>query len=358
MRRPGAGWLVAAGLLAVVQHAWAASTTRGTVVRAQIESRALRGNLVGVDVRRNIEVYLPPGYARGSKRYPVIYFIHNYQWSPSRVFEENRLQDFVERAVERKQMGEVILVAGDFTTPTGINFFGNDVVAGRWIDHIAEELVPHVDANFRTLPTAASRGIAGHFFGGFAALKVPMLRPGLFGAAYSLHPVGTGTGLYPGMWRPDWKLVHEARTWEDLQRHNFTPIFVAMSQAYLPNPTRPPFFCDFMVEMEQGKLVPNSANIIELTSRFLLDSLLRDHPEGLKRLRALKLDWGRYDSNQDHVYANVAFSRKLEEYGITHAAEEYAGNEWNQLWVPQGRVEADLLPFFAQHLEGAAPPSL
>ena len=67
------------------------------------------------------------------------------------------------------------------------------------------------------------------------------------------------------------------------------------------------------------------------------------------------MDWGRYDPNQDHVYANVAFSRKLEEYGITHSAEEYAGNEWNQLWVPNGRVEADLLPFFAQYLEGAAP---
>jgi hypothetical protein len=259
--------------------------------------------------------------------------------------------------VQRGQLGEVIVVAGDFTTPTGFNFFGNDIVAGRWIDHIAKELVPHIDANFRTRATAASRGIAGHFFGGFAALKVPMLHPELFGAAYALHPVGTGTGLFPGTWRPDWKLVHEARGWPDLQRHNFTPIFVAMSQAYLPNPARPPFFCDFMVEPAGDELVPDTANIVALTSRFLLDSVLREHPTALKRLRGLKLDWGRYDSNQDHVYANVAFSRRLEEYGITHFAEEYIGNEWNQLWVPNGRVEADLLPFFAQYLEGAAPAS-
>lgn len=345
-------WMAACLALAVSSPA---PTAMGKVVDTEIQSKALEGNLVGVDPRRRIKVYLPAGYERGSKRYPVLYFIHNYHWSPARLFEENRLQDFVERAVERGQMGEVILVAGDFTTPTGFNFFGNDVVAGRWVDHIARELVPHIDANFRTRAEAASRGIAGHFFGGFAALKVPMLHPELFGAAYALHPVGTGTGLFPGMWRPDWKLVHEARAWEDLQRHNFTPIFVAMSQAYLPNPARPPFFCDFMVEPQNGQLLPNSTNIATLTSRFLLDSVLREHPQALRKLRALKLDWGRYDVNQDHVYANVAFSRKLEEYGIPHFAEEFAGNEWNQLWVPNGRVEADLLPFFAQYLEGAAP---
>jgi hypothetical protein len=110
-----------------------------------------------------------------------------------------------------------------------------------------------------------------------------------------------------------------------------------------------------MVEPLDGQLVPSTANIIALHSRFLLDSLLVDHAEALKKLRALKMDWGRYDPNQDHVNANVAFSRKLENFGIPHFAEEYAGNEWNQLWVPQGRVEADLLPFFAQYLEGAAP---
>jgi hypothetical protein len=344
-----AGALLALAVMAPVPAA------TGKVVDLEIQSKALEGNRVGVDPRRRVKVYLPASYERSSTRYPVIYFVHNYHWSPARLFGENRLQDFVERAVGRGQMAEVILVAGDFTTPTGFNFFGNDVVAGRWIDHIANELVPQIDANFRTRATAASRGIAGHFFGGFAALKVPMLHPKLFGSAYALHPVGTGTGLFPGMWRPDWKLVHEARSWEDLQRHNFTPIFVAMAQAYLPNPTRPPFFCDFMVEPENGNLVPNTRNIATLTSRFLLDSVLREHPESLKRLRALKLDWGRYDSTQDHVYANVAFSRKLEEFGIAHFAEEYAGNEWNQLWVPQGRVEADLLPFFAQYLEGAAP---
>ena len=321
-------WKFWAGALLVFALAWPAQAARGRVVDAEFRSRSLEGNLVGVDTLRRIKVYLPPGYERGASRYPVVYYVHNTQRSPRQLFEENRLNEFLDRAIARGRLGEVIVVAGDFTTPTGFNLFGNDVVAGRWIDHVADELVPYVDSHFRTRAAAASRGITGDFFGGFAALKVPMLRPGLFGTVYALHPVGTGTGLQPGTWRPDWRIVHEARNWQDLQRDTYAPVFVAMAQAYLPNPARPPLYCDFMVEPSNGRLEPHTGNIIAMYSRFLLDSLLREHANGLKGLN-IKIDWGRHDPTQGHVYANQAFTRKLEEYGIPHFSEEFAGDAWN-----------------------------
>ncbi len=344
-------WLWA---LLAVTASFPVAAADGRIVDAEINSRALEGNLVGVDPRRRIKVYLPPGYERSTDRYPVIYYVHNMHWSPRQLFDESRLNGFIDRAIERGRLGEVIVVAGDFTTRNGFNFFGNDPVAGRWVDHIVKELVPYVDANFRTRAVRASRGITGDFFGGFAALKVPMLHPDLFGALYALHPVGTGTGLQPGMWRPNWQVIHEARNWQDLQRDTYAPVFVAMAQAYLPNPARPPLYCDFMMEPVSGKLEPNAANIVAITSRFLLDSVLREHPEALKRVH-IKIDWGRHDSTQGHVYSNQSFTRKLEEYVIPHFSEEFAGNQWDQLWVRHGRVEADLLPFFAEFLEGAAP---
>ena len=41
-------------------------------------SPSLAGNLQGNDAERDVHVYLPPGYAKGSKRYPVVYFLHGY----------------------------------------------------------------------------------------------------------------------------------------------------------------------------------------------------------------------------------------------------------------------------------------
>ncbi|PUA27032.1 MAG: hypothetical protein B0W54_19570 [Cellvibrio sp. 79] len=41
-------------------------------------------------------------------------------------------------------------------------------------------------------------------------------------------------------------------------------------------------------------------------------------------LIGFKMDWGRYDDNPDHVYANQKFTRILDDYGISHQAEEYS----------------------------------
>jgi hypothetical protein len=52
------------------------------------------------------------------------------------------------------------------------------------------------------------------------------------------------------------------------------------------------------------------------------------------------------------VYANHALTHKLNEFGIVHEAEEYNGL-WaaDPYWGAEGRVIADVLPFFQQHLE-------
>jgi hypothetical protein len=324
-------------------------------VQFEMESKALAGNLVGVATRRAIQVRLPAGYDNSGRRYPVVYYFHNMFSSPERLFGEHKLAEIFERGMARGVLGEVILVAGDFTTPNQFNFFGNTVVAGRWMDHIVQELVPAVDARFRTLATPASRAATGDFFGGFAALKMGLWHPDVFAVVYALHPVATGTGLQPGYWRPNWELVHAARTPDDLAKDVYAPIFVAMAQAYLPNPARPPFYCDFMVEREGGALAPNARNIATLNGNFLLDAQLPARAESLKKLRALKMDWGRYDPTVGHVYSAQAFTRKLSELGVKHFAEEYSGTDRDQLWIEDGRVEGDLLPFIGRYLEGAAP---
>jgi hypothetical protein len=89
---------VLAGLFMVAMPAGAGIA--GKIVDAEIGSSALSGNRVGVDPRRRIKVYLPAGYERGSARYPVIYYIHNMHWSADRLFTENHLHEFFERAVE------------------------------------------------------------------------------------------------------------------------------------------------------------------------------------------------------------------------------------------------------------------
>ena len=339
-------------LLAAVLAAARPAPCASSVEVAQLQSESLTGTKTGLDPVRSVYVYLPPGYARSNTRYPVVYFLHSIFWSAKQMFADGRVQARLDRAMANGVTKEFILVAADYSTPFAGSFYENSPTTGRWLDFTAKELVPFVDQRFRTIPEREARGLAGEFMGGRGAFILAMLYPDLFSVLYAMHPVGTGTGMVPMMAHPDWNKIIAARSFKDLEGDGFSRVYVAMAQAFLPNPDRPPFFCDFMADVENGVAKLNVENARKLRSRFLLDDMLPEYAGNLRKLRAIKFDWARYDDNQDHVYANQAFTRKLDEFGIKHFAEEYGGGIWwRENWVPdEGRFDADVLPFFGKYL--------
>lgn len=325
--------------------------TASTVETRLIESSVLADNKVGLDLHRSVKIYLPAGYAGGKARYPVIYLLHNINWSNDRIFAPgSATQPTFDRAIAQGVIGPFIVVAADYTSPAAGPFYANSSTAGRWEDFTLREVIPFVDANYRTIARAGSRGIMGDFMGGFGALHYAFRHPEVFSVVYAMHPVGTGPGLIPMHTRPDWNKVFAARSFADLAGDPYTPIFVAMAQTFLPNPDKPPFYCDMMVDLVDGRPTLNVDNLQRLKSRFMLEATAASNLENIARLRGIKFDWGRYDPNPDHIYANQAFTRKLDELGIEHEADEYRGLPWDKYWIDDGRVYTEVLPFFARRL--------
>jgi Putative esterase len=331
----------------------AAQTKHGTVVTEHLASVALRDTRTGLDPNRTVKVYLPPDYATTGHSYPVVYYFTS---NAPQLFAEGRVVTLLERGFANDVVKPFILVAADYSSPTLGSWFENSTTTGHWLDFTVEELVPFIDGHFRTIRHRDSRGLAGDFLGGYGALKFAMLYPDLFSVVYAMHPVGTGTGVVPGHTRPDWRNIHQAKSFADLDPNGYSRPFVAMAQAYLPNPSRPPFYADFMVEMENGEPMVNMENVKTLQSRFLLDQMLPAKSANLKRMRAIGFDWARYDPNPDHVYANQTFTRKLDELGIEHDAEEYRGDPWSRNWTDDGRFYTRALPFFERHLVFSVGP--
>ena len=55
----------------------AAPLQTGTVEHHEVHGAALENNVTGEETRRNVAVYLPPGYDASSEdRYPVLYLLH------------------------------------------------------------------------------------------------------------------------------------------------------------------------------------------------------------------------------------------------------------------------------------------
>ena len=320
------------------------------VVVRQLRGESLSHSLIGTDPVRKMAVYLPAGYENAAERYPVIYYLPNPLTRFEEDFYRGQVHAVLDRSIAAGEIGKVIFVAVDLQTPQGCSWYVNSPVTGNWEDFMVRELVPYVDANFRTLAVRDSRGIVGDFMGGYGAIRFGMTHPEVFATVYALHPVGTGSGILTMYSRPDWKLLANIRSMDQIKDSPFGPIFTSIFQASVPDVNRPPLYIDLQARSVGDTVEIDSAVTERLRDNFLLETMIGKFADNLKSLRGLRFDWARNDGNQDHVYANQAFTHKLNEFGIPHEAEEYNGVWGTGNWGADGRVYTEVLPFFARHL--------
>lgn len=329
-----------------------AGSAESQVVTRELRSKNFDHNKVGTSPVRRMLVYLPPDYGESSKsdpgkRYPVIYFLPD---TFEGFFDKHGAQGLFDRAIATGVIGKFILVCIDMNTPLGSSWSVNSPVTGNWEDFMVEELVPYIDASFRTLPSRDSRGIAGAFMGGYGAIRFGMKHPDVFGSVYAMHPVGTGSGLKVMDSLPNWDVLTNAKSLDDVKKDTYSWIFTTIFQAHLPNPDKPPLFIDLVAQKDGEQLVIDSKLNERLRNSFFLESMIPQYADNLKSLRGFKFDWGRGDLNQDHVYSNQAFTHKLNEFGVAHEAEEFNGTWGEKHWGEDGRVYTEVLPFFRRHL--------
>jgi S-formylglutathione hydrolase FrmB len=325
---------------------------RGNIIAEKLNSNILKENLVGLKTTRDVMVYLPPQYSSSRKSYPVVYYCHSIYGNAGMIlYDSSAVHELLERAFASETGKEFIFVVADYSSGNIGSLYENSITSGRWLDFTTQELVPFIDGKYRTIRHRDSRGVTGDFMGGRGALKLGMSHSDIFGVVYGLHPVALGVGTRP--WTDvgvNWDKVFNAKSFADLGGDKYCETWVAICQAFLPNPSRPPFYCDYFMKKEGEKLVVDPQNLIKIQQGFHLDEMLNETYKNLQSLRGLAFDWARYDGNYDHVHAARAFTRKLDDFGIEHEAEEYRGTPWNKTWGIDGRFNTRALPFMLKHL--------
>lgn len=342
------GYRLIAMLLAIMLGAPAQA--QGRLETGQIRSESFAASKIGISPVRNISVYLPPGYREPGKRFPVVYFLTYFFEDQREPFASHGAKTLLDKAIAQGLIGDVIVVTADFTTPAGSAWYVNSPATGNWEDFMVRELVPYIDATYRTLATRDSRGIAGDGPGAYGAIRFGMRHPEVFGAVYGLQPVASGPNIQPTHSRPNYERLARATSLDDLRDDGFSLIFTSIYQAFSPNPNRPPLFFDPPARRVEGRLVVDSDRMARFQKGFALTALLPAYADNLKSLRGFKFDWGRQDTLVDHVYGAQAFSNLLAEYGVPHEAEEHGGGFRDRHWGEQGRFYTDLLPFFGRTL--------
>ncbi|HEV8055209.1 MAG TPA: alpha/beta hydrolase-fold protein [Nocardioidaceae bacterium] len=168
---------------------WSAELS-GRLDRHVVSFSTLRGNPLDDPAERPLAVYLPPGYDDDPEQhYPSIYVLQGYtghlaMWdnrSPYRL----TFPEAADGVFSRGEAPPAVVVFVDAWTLYGGSQFVDSPGTGDYHSYLCDEVVPWVDAHYRTLDAPEHRGVSGKSSGGFGAFITPMLRPDLFGGLAS-----------------------------------------------------------------------------------------------------------------------------------------------------------------------------
>jgi S-formylglutathione hydrolase FrmB len=269
-----------------------------------LESAALRGNVLGDPHVRPLFVWTPPRYdAEPERRYPAIFVLQGMTGQARAWFNVSPFGTNVPSLVEELAPEAIVVLVDGFTAVGGAQWIDSPAT-GRYGTYFCEEVVPFVDAHFRTAPAREHRGVAGKSSGGFGAMVWGMLRPDLFGgfathAGDALFDVTIVAELgeaaqalrnaYDGSYERFWADFRSGRA---VFENTTDPVLLnvyAEACAYSP---RADGSVDLPFRLETGELVP------EVWDRWRAWDpvhLAAEHGEALRQARAIWIDAGRND---------------------------------------------------------------
>lgn len=311
---------------------------RGRIVVEVIESSVLRTNALGDPTVRELFVYLPPSYEREpSRRFPVVYCLTGFTGRGQMLLNTQpftpNLAERMDNLIASGMAAEMIVVMPDCFTKLGGSQYINSTATGLYEDHLVEELVPFVDARFRTIALREGRAVMGKSSGGYGALVHGMRHADTF-ALVASH---SGDCYFEYCYLPDFpKTVRtlkgdpaaflekfqreEKKGKDDIAALNI----LAMSACYSPDAESPLGF-RLPFDLKTGKIHPAT------WARWLEHDPVRmaaRYSDELKSLKLLYLDAGTRDEFGLDLGARVLAAR-LAEMQISFIHEEFDDGHFN-----------------------------
>jgi enterochelin esterase-like enzyme len=303
----------------------------GTVSRHFITSEAIANNMLGEDLTRIVDVYVPAGH--DGKGLPLLVDLVGYTsggpyHTAWKSFGEN-LPERLDRLIGDGTLPPCVVAFPDCFTRMGGNQYINSPAMGNWADLITGEMVPMVEAEF-SCGGDGRRGVFGKSSGGYGAMVHALLYPDFWAGAIC-HSGDMGFDLIMA--------ADFANTLRRIAKHGGTiESFIAAFESadkpagddmhalmilcdaatYDPDPSA---FLGLRlpVTMDTCEIIPERwANWMKWDPL----SLVKIHGKGLSKLKGLFIDCGDIDQ-YNLLYGARRMTRELTQQGIAHEYAEF-----------------------------------
>ncbi|MCA9177826.1 MAG: 1,4-beta-xylanase [Planctomycetales bacterium] len=143
-----------------------------------VQHATFRSKSMGVNV--GYCIYLPPAYSREPlRRFPVVYYLHGGR--PGSELKSVKLTAHIDKHIRANAVAPMIYVfvnggpVSHYNLPERHHAMGEDV--------FVQELIPHIDATYRTIAAREGRALEGFSQGGRGTARIMFKHPGLFCSA-------------------------------------------------------------------------------------------------------------------------------------------------------------------------------
>jgi enterochelin esterase-like enzyme len=136
-------------------------------------------------------VYLPAGYEASEARYPVIYLLHGRGDTMEAWLN---IRGALDTLIASGDIPPLIAVMPDMPSSDRAGYYIDSQYTGTLYraepveTAFMNDLLPHIDATYRSLPDRDNRLVGGYSMGGYGALRYAMAYPNRFGGALVLSP--------------------------------------------------------------------------------------------------------------------------------------------------------------------------
>jgi S-formylglutathione hydrolase FrmB len=300
------------------------------IVHSRLDSSHLAANLLGDPSARDLFVYLPPGYEGSDRPYPTAYLLHAFGETAAQVLTPDTdgqrwrppIEDVLDPVFGRLGVPPMIVVIPDGNSRYGCGQWVDSPVTGSFEQYVLHDVVPAVDATYRTIPAARSRGVFGFSSGGFGAWNVASRNPDVFGALAMLSGDSFLDMTHKFMPYKYFDSIWPEAPNGPIEGNIWSQLVYDYSATYSPNPDRPPFYVDLPVAWPSGELLQ------DVWDRWLaFDPVVNVHErlDNLRQLSGILLDAGSADDYNLH-WGHRLLSHYLDEAGIAHEHRENPGN--------------------------------
>jgi enterochelin esterase-like enzyme len=149
-------------------------------------------------------VYLPPCYDQTDEHYPVLYLLHGWPYDEQH-WDGLGADEMADTGIQVDALPPFIIVMPGGTEGLYVGTSGGD---HSFEGQVINDLIPHVDATYRTWVERDGRAIGGISRGGVWALEIAFLHPGLF-ATIGAHSPAISVNLAPPPYDPFYLLERD-----------------------------------------------------------------------------------------------------------------------------------------------------